>query len=106
MASSGQSTAGTRTSGSAKTPIFIEARRGTKGSCRVARSAGASPQSVSSGPFYATNVVHGTIGTNGGPLVDGDGRIRHTRGGVVEGLYAAGNVAASPLGPTYPGAGC
>jgi hypothetical protein len=31
--------------------------------------------------------------------------VRRARGGVIDGLYAAGNVAASPLGWGYPGGG-
>ena len=33
------------------------------------------------------------------------GQVRHRDGGVIEGLYAAGNSAASPMGSSYPGAG-
>ena len=47
----------------------------------------------------------GTLGTKGGPRTDTDGRVRHQDGGVVPGLYAAGNAAASPFGLLYPGAG-
>ncbi|WP_370324180.1 FAD-dependent oxidoreductase [Euzebya sp.] len=56
-------------------------------------------------PFYAVRVLAGLLGTKGGPRTDADGRVRHVEGGVIEGLYAAGNVAASPLGMAYPGAG-
>lgn len=57
------------------------------------------------GPFTAVPVRAGTLGTKGGPRIDGDGRVRHQDGGVVPGLYAAGNAAASPFGLLYPGAG-
>lgn len=58
-----------------------------------------------SGPFYAVRILPGTLGTNGGPRLDQHSRVRHVRGGIVPGLYAAGNAAASPLGWAYPGAG-
>jgi len=57
------------------------------------------------GPFYAVRIYPGTLGTNGGLRTDAGGRVRRTRGGVIPGLYAAGNVAASPLGWGYPGGG-
>ena len=57
------------------------------------------------GPFFAVRVHAGTLGTKGGPRTDGDGRVRHIDGGVIPGLYAAGNAAASFLGLAYPGAG-
>ncbi len=60
---------------------------------------------VEAPPFYAVELRNGTIGTNGGVLVDRHGRARSWRGGVVGGLYAAGNVAASIFGPAYPGGG-
>jgi succinate dehydrogenase/fumarate reductase flavoprotein subunit len=62
-------------------------------------------QPVKDGPFYALQMVHGALGTNGGPLVDGDARVQRWDGSVVEGLYAAGNTTASVFGQTYPGGG-
>jgi 3-oxosteroid 1-dehydrogenase len=56
-------------------------------------------------PFYAVRIYAGTLGTNGGLRTDEHGRVRRTRGGLIDGLYAAGNVAASPLGWGYPGGG-
>lgn len=56
-------------------------------------------------PFYAVRVHPGTLGTKGGPRTDADGRVLHVDGGVVPGLYAAGNAAANPFGYAYPGAG-
>jgi succinate dehydrogenase/fumarate reductase flavoprotein subunit len=56
-------------------------------------------------PFYALAIHDGTLGTNGGPLVDADARVRRWSGGVIEGLYAAGNAAANVFGPMYPGGG-
>jgi len=56
-------------------------------------------------PFYALRIHPGTLGTKGGPRTDADGRVRAVTGGVIPGLYAAGNAAASGLGFAYPGAG-
>ena len=56
-------------------------------------------------PFYALPIYHGVLGTNGGALVDEDARVRRPRGGVIPGLYAAGNAAACVFGPAYPGGG-
>lgn len=57
------------------------------------------------GRLTAVPVHAGTLGTKGGPRTDADGRVRHQDGGVIPGLYAAGNAAASPFGLLYPGAG-
>ncbi|MCY4271203.1 MAG: FAD-dependent oxidoreductase [bacterium] len=56
-------------------------------------------------PFYAVRLHPGCLGTKGGPRTDARGRVRRQGGGLIEGLYAAGNAAASPLGSAYPGAG-
>jgi len=60
---------------------------------------------LDAGPFYAVRIYEGTIGTNGGLRTDEHGRVRALRGGLVAGLYAAGNTAASACGPVYPGGG-
>ena len=60
---------------------------------------------VEDAPFHAIEVECGTLGTNGGPRVDGHARVLSSAGGVVDGLYAAGNVMASPTGMAYGGAG-
>lgn len=57
------------------------------------------------GPFYAVRLHLGCLGTKGGPLSDANGQVRAVDGGPITGLYACGNVAASPFGPGYPGAG-
>ena len=44
-------------------------------------------------------------GTKGGPRTDASGRVRRNNGGVVDGLYAAGNAAASPFGIGTAGGG-
>ena len=57
-------------------------------------------------PFYALEVHPGCVGTKGGPLTDTRARVVDVNGRVIEGLFAAGNVAASPAGPAYFGGGC
>jgi succinate dehydrogenase/fumarate reductase flavoprotein subunit len=57
------------------------------------------------GPYYAVAIYPGTLGTNGGPRVDVHGRVCSARGGVIEGLYAAGNTAANAFGWAYPSGG-
>jgi len=49
-------------------------------------------------PFYTVEVHLGCMGTKGGPRTDHHGRVWSASGPVIPGLYAAGNVAASPFG--------
>lgn len=56
-------------------------------------------------PFFAVRLHPGCLGTKGGPRTDIHGQVRHQDGGLIEGLYAVGNAAASPQGAAYPGAG-
>ena len=57
-------------------------------------------------PFYALRILPGCLGTKGGPRTDDRGRVLHVETErPVSGLYAAGNVSASPFGFAYPGAG-
>ena len=60
---------------------------------------------IDSPPYYAVRLHAGTIGTRGGPCVDTEGCVLDVWGGIIPGLLAAGNVAASPTGLLYPGAG-
>jgi succinate dehydrogenase/fumarate reductase flavoprotein subunit len=60
---------------------------------------------VSVPPYYALEIVPGCSGTKGGIDIDEFGRARHLDGGVVEGLFAAGNAAAYPFGSGFPGGG-
>ena len=55
------------------------------------------------GPFTAVKVVIGDLGTKGGVVTDGNARVLREYGSVIEGLYSAGNNAASVMGRTYPG---
>lgn len=56
-------------------------------------------------PFYAVRLDLGDIGTKGGLKTDAAARVLDQRGGVIPGLYAAGNTAASIFINAYPGAG-
>lgn len=56
-------------------------------------------------PFYATRVRCGALGTKGGPRTDADARVLDVDGGVIDGLYAAGNAMGSVMGMTYGGHG-
>jgi succinate dehydrogenase/fumarate reductase flavoprotein subunit len=56
-------------------------------------------------PFYALTVYPGAIGSSGGLLTDGGGRVRHVDGTTIANLYAAGDAAASCFGPAYGGPG-
>ena len=58
------------------------------------------------GPYYALRVLPGCLSTKGGPRTDADGRVLGIEDGApIDGLYAAGNAAASAFGLAYPGAG-
>jgi 3-oxosteroid 1-dehydrogenase len=56
-------------------------------------------------PYYALPIYPGDIGTNGGLVTDPDGRVLDVNGDPIDGLYAVGNISASVMGPSYPGAG-
>lgn len=60
---------------------------------------------IMKGPFYALRIYPGDIGTNGGLVTDGQGNVQDTAGRPIPGLYATGNVAASPMARSYPGGG-
>lgn len=56
-------------------------------------------------PYFAVEVKSGALGTKGGPQTDVDARVLDVDGEPIPGLYAAGNVMASPMGMTYGGGG-
>jgi len=56
-------------------------------------------------PFYAVPIHLGDLGTKGGLKADAKARVLDNSNKPIEGLYAAGNAAASPFGNCYPGAG-
>jgi succinate dehydrogenase/fumarate reductase flavoprotein subunit len=60
---------------------------------------------VQTAPFFAVEVQSSLLGTKGGPRTDREGRVLDVDGDVIPGLYAAGNVMASPTGMVYGGAG-
>jgi len=57
------------------------------------------------GPFFAVEVKSGALGTKGGPQTDENANVLDLDGRPIRGLYAAGNVMASPMGMTYGGPG-
>ena len=61
---------------------------------------------MTKGPYYATRLLLGDLGTKGGLKINHDGQVIHQNGSIIEGLYAAGNSSASIMGSKYPGAGC
>jgi 3-oxosteroid 1-dehydrogenase len=78
-------------------PDFDRTKRGLMAPGQVA--------ALRTAPFYAVEIHPGALGTNGGPRLTADGQVRAMRGGVIEGLYAAGNTAASWFGWAYAGGG-
>lgn len=56
-------------------------------------------------PYVAARLVLADLGTKGGLVTDIDSRVLREDGAPIEGLYAAGNTAASWTGPYYPGPG-
>lgn len=58
-----------------------------------------------SGRLYAFEIHPGELGSKGGMVVDVEGRVVDGSGVAIDGIYAAGNATANPLGDLYPGAG-
>lgn len=56
-------------------------------------------------PFYAIKTFPADVGTSGGLVADEHARVIDRHGQVIRGLYATGNITASVMGPSYPGAG-
>lgn len=56
-------------------------------------------------PFHAVKVVMGSLGTFAGLRVDAQARVLDTADAPLDGLYAAGNDAASVMGGHYPSGG-
>lgn len=50
-------------------------------------------------PFFALRIHRGTVGTKGGPRTDSRAQVLGWNGAPIPGLYAAGNAAASVIGP-------
>jgi fumarate reductase flavoprotein subunit len=61
---------------------------------------------VATGPFYGVEVRASTFGnTFPGLRIDPDGRVYHADGGIIPGLFAAGEAAGGVMGPRYVGGG-
>lgn len=56
-------------------------------------------------PYYVAKMTTASLGTRGGLRVNTNYQVLHVNGEPIEGLYASGTAASSPLGGTYPGAG-
>lgn len=61
---------------------------------------------IEKGKFYAVNLIMSNSGTHGGLKINIDGQVIDTKGAVIPGLYAAGEVASGQiLNKEYPGSG-
>lgn len=60
---------------------------------------------IEQGPFLATRIYLGDLGTKGGYVTDPNGMVLDRRSRPIEGLYATGNCTASVMGRSYPGPG-
>jgi 3-oxosteroid 1-dehydrogenase len=56
-------------------------------------------------PYYATEIYPGDVGTCGGLVTNEHAQVLDEHGAPVPGLYATGNITATVMGRTYPGAG-
>jgi 3-oxosteroid 1-dehydrogenase len=56
-------------------------------------------------PFYATEIYPADVGTCGGLITNDQAQVLDETGMPIGGLYATGNITATVMGPTYPGAG-
>jgi hypothetical protein len=60
---------------------------------------------IATAPFYAVRIFPGDAGNKGGIVTDGKGRVLREQGDILRGLYASGNVTASPFGKASIAAG-
>jgi len=60
---------------------------------------------IEHGPFYAVQVVAGSLGTFAGLKVNASAQVLDTQGAPIPGLYAGGNDMASLMGGNYPSGG-
>ncbi|MDX5297461.1 MAG: FAD-binding protein, partial [Gammaproteobacteria bacterium] len=56
-------------------------------------------------PFYGAAIWPGALGTSGGLRINAHSQVLDVWGKPIQGLYAAGNTAASPFAGSYPGGG-
>ena len=93
----------------AKAGKDTEFGRGDQAYDRLYGDPGVSPNptlgAVEKAPFYAVPLHLGDIGTNGGLVTDERAHVLREDGSMIPGLYAIGNVSASVMGYSYPGAG-
>jgi 3-oxosteroid 1-dehydrogenase len=57
------------------------------------------------GPYYAVNIYPGDLGTKGGLTTNAKAQVLDGADNIIDCLYASGNVSASVMGDSYPGAG-
>jgi hypothetical protein len=79
--------------------------RGTTIYNRFIGDASANNAPLSGGPYYAVELFPGDLGTFVGLAADENGQALDSAGNAIEGLYVAGNDAASFMGGSYPAAG-
>jgi 3-oxosteroid 1-dehydrogenase len=60
---------------------------------------------IETGPFYATEIYPGDVGTAGGVITNENAQVLDQSDEPIPGLYATGNMTATVAGRTYPGAG-
>ena len=60
---------------------------------------------IEKAPFYAVEIWPGDLGTKGGLVTNEFAQVLDANNQAIEGLYATGNVTASVMGNSYPGAG-
>jgi 3-oxosteroid 1-dehydrogenase len=60
---------------------------------------------IETGPFYATEIFPGDVGTAGGVITNENAQVLDHSDEPIPGLYATGNMSATVAGRTYPGAG-
>lgn len=60
---------------------------------------------IDKGPFYATEIYPGDVGTIGGVITNENAQVLDESNTPIPGLYATGNMSATVAGRTYPGAG-
>ncbi len=56
-------------------------------------------------PYYATEIYPGDVGTSGGVVTNEHAQVLDQSDQPIPGLYATGNLTATVMGRTYPGAG-
>jgi 3-oxosteroid 1-dehydrogenase len=60
---------------------------------------------IEKGPFYATEIYPGDVGTSGGVVTNEHAQVLDQQEQPISGLYATGNMAATVMGRNYLGAG-